>query len=291
MIENNKLAIVEAAGAASVLDAALLYRQQGISVIPCAGKRATLYRWKDFQQKQPTVAEIMDWRRAGLLQNLAIVCGAVSGNLVVIDLDGERACHQFMLRFPDLLDTFTVASGSGAGKHLYFYASVLPVTTRLSRGDHNNIEVRANGCYVVAPPSIHPSGNPYRVEREAGVMRVDQLDDVVRWLISQRSGAQPQRPASVIVNISGWAGAALEKECEAVRQCGDGNRNNRLNLAAFYMGQLIGDGMLPRDAVESRLYEAAAQLTATDGEEATLRTITSGLEAGIRNPRSRKARA
>jgi hypothetical protein len=67
-----------------------------------------------------------------------------------------------------------------------------------------------------------------------------------------------------------------------------GSRNETLNRAAFNLGQLVGVGTLDRDAVESLLLEAA--LESGLGEEEARGTIRSGIEAGIRTPRSLRVR-
>jgi len=57
-----------------------------------------------------------------------------------------------------------------------------------------------------------------------------------------------------------------------------------LNLSAYNLGQLVGDLLLPRWQVEDDLMAAAAACGLPEGE--ARRTIKSGLDAGIRNPRS-----
>lgn len=69
-------------------------------------------------------------------------------------------------------------------------------------------------------------------------------------------------------------------------------RNDELNRSAFRLGRLVGAGELNRDDVEQALLAACDVngLNADDGERATLRTIASGLTAGMRYPRQRPAR-
>jgi hypothetical protein len=83
---------------------------------------------------------------------------------------------------------------------------------------------------------------------------------------------------------SAYAEAALQKEIQAVLTEPSGNRNNRLNDAALALGTLVGSGLLNRQAVEQGLLSAA--LANGLGEAESRRTIRSGLEAGIREPRT-----
>ncbi len=284
-------AIVEAAEGPTVLDAALAYADLGLSVIPCHGKVPALASWAARQQVRARRVNIQVWDREGILENVGVVCGRVSGNLVVMDLDGLDAFACYAREWPRLLDTYTVRSGSGQGYHLYYQVDVLPKTTRAVQTAAGNVELRADGTYVVAPPSLHPvSGKMYVVARALPIMRLPHLNDVVRWiktLIAAKHGGAPPAatPRKSVENSTGWGIVATRNEADAVRAALPGERNNRLNLAAFKLGQIVGAGKLSRSYVESELYSAAAALAETDGEQSVLRTIKSGLDAGIRNPR------
>jgi hypothetical protein len=63
-------------------------------------------------------------------------------------------------------------------------------------------------------------------------------------------------------------------------------RNDTLNVAAFSLGQIIGGGELDRNEVEHQLFQAAGGLVADDGKSSVKATITSGIRAGIKEPRS-----
>jgi hypothetical protein len=285
--------MVVAGQSATVLAAAVAYAALGISVIPCQGKVASLPSWHEFQERIAMPAEIRRWDRAGRLENVAIVCGRVSGNLVVVDLDSRAAMAAYSNRFPELMETYTVLSTKGA--HLYYRVDDLPPTTRLLDAELGNIELRANGCYVVAPPSIHPaSRRRYAVCRSADIMRLPHMRAVVDWikeLIAQkRPATSPAQLAQPVDSTTRWAASALNREASAVAGSSPGARNNTLNRAAFKLGQLVAVGQVGRELVERVLYRAAGQLVESDGEASVRRTIKSGLEAGIRNPRQEAAR-
>lgn len=270
----------------NVYDAARHLALNGISVIPAVGKAAAS-TWKLYQQRPATLREIDFWYY-GLrtLKNVAIVCGPVSQNLVVMDCDGLPAVREFEERFPHLLDTLTVLSGSGQGKHYYFFTD-RPMTIR-SKG----FELRGHGCYVIAPPSKHPiSLSCYSVTHAVEPMTVD-LSDLQRWIavkhhqyITADRPAQPERPMKLgrnIRNPHAYAQSALRHECENVRIATEGNRNSTLSRAALRLGNLVKLGWLQYSDAESKLLSAAAHLSSSDGEAATLKTIRSGLDAGIR---------
>jgi len=283
--------ITLAANAPNVYLAARLYAAQGLSVLPCKGKKPALTQWAHLQRRAATAPTIDLWDRTELLENVGIICGAVSGNLAVIDLDGLLAVEMFADRFPTLMDTYRVESGSGVGLHLYFYCGIVPPTTRITGTDYGNIELRANGCYVVAPPSMHSSAKPYRVEFDRVIAFVPDLNDVVNWIkrqIAHKHGGHmpPATNKRQILNASGYGVVALRNEAAEVTRAQPGERNNRLYRAALKMGSLIADGKIDRSSVEAALLEAASQLSQTDGEAATQRTITSGIETGLLSSRS-----
>jgi putative DNA primase/helicase len=79
--------------------------------------------------------------------------------------------------------------------------------------------------------------------------------------------------------------AALQFEADAVRDAPKGTRNDRLNTAAFSMGQLVGAGEIGRAEVEGALSETA--LAAGLEADEIHATIESGLAGGLEHPRRR----
>lgn len=274
-----------------VLAAALFYLERNISVLPVIGKRPALFSWTQTQEQRAPVEWVQKWHYEGLLRGVGIVCGKVSENLVVIDLDGIDCVQTFREAFPQLFDTYEVLSGSGNGRHLYFYLDELPPTTRTK-----GYELRANGCYVVAPPSLHPdTQKPYMPLNQRPVTRLKDLNDVVVWIkdrvvkppLKQREIEPTNAPDFTTDGYEKNAqtfyfNAALAGEVKRVELSRPGNQNNTLNMAAFCMGGYVRSASDYRE-VESKLLEAA--LSVGQPELPSRRTITSGLEAGMRKPR------
>ncbi|ORV44537.1 hypothetical protein AWC02_14925 [Mycolicibacter engbaekii] len=80
-----------------------------------------------------------------------------------------------------------------------------------------------------------------------------------------------------------YAAKALAEECAAVAGTAEGSRNDRLNRAAFNLGQLVGASALTRAAVEQALSVSGQACGLDDSEIGP--TIASGLNAGIAEPR------
>lgn len=268
----------------TILDAALLYADQGFSVIPLRGKVCPI-RWVQNQTRPATFGNIHVWHKTNVMQNVGIVCGTVSDNLAVIDLDGLDAVKEFRRAFPHLLDTYIVQTGSGAGEHIYFRCWQLPETTRTK-----GFELRCDGAYVVAPPSIHPITRAAYVANDLYRLRtVRDLTEVQTWIAAKiknkRQEWATEAARTPIRNGSKYGLTSLDNACAKVRGAGEGAANNELNRQAFKLGFMVERGHLPYHYTVSQLVHAAAALSDRDGEKATLATIRSGLGAGIERSR------
>lgn len=280
---NSSAIRLAAASKTTDIHTAKRYHDAGICIIPCWDKKP-LIPWLMYRFERPTWGQIKAWYRKWQRPQLAVVCGVVSGNLAVLDVDSLDKCAEVESAHPFLKDTFTVRSGSGRGRHYYVIADALPPTTICG-----GVELRSNGAYVIAAPSIHTqAGQPYWVEREADLSYQPDLEGLRLWIESRQANVAPiARPTSVttVVRSSEFGLKALDDECRAVATATEGGANSRLNLAAFKLGQLVAGGHLNRGEVETALEQAATALTNRDGLRATQRTIASGLNAGEKNPR------
>lgn len=88
--------------------------------------------------------------------NIGIATGTHS-NLVVLDLDSREAVAAFVEAYGDPL---TPCSTTGRGAHLMFAHPGGMVRSRAGALGPE-MDVRGDGGYIVAPPSIHPSGRAY----------------------------------------------------------------------------------------------------------------------------------
>lgn len=81
----------------------------------------------------------------------------------------------------------------------------------------------------------------------------------------------------------GYGEAALERELFAVRSAPNGERNHRVNAAAFAAYQLVHAGLLDRTTTEDRLFAEASAIGLPEAE--ILRTLESAEEGALKNPR------
>lgn len=148
-------------------EAALAYVEQGFAVIPLrarAKEPMTVHGLKDWTDDPESVRAI--WKKYPAA-NIGIVCGAPSKGLVVVDLDthedgpdGYDALRRWESEHGPLPDTCTAITGSG-GTHMLFRASH---EVRPSTNAELAVDIRGDGSYIVAPPSVHPSGRRYEWE-------------------------------------------------------------------------------------------------------------------------------
>jgi Bifunctional DNA primase/polymerase, N-terminal/Primase C terminal 1 (PriCT-1) len=147
---------------ASVSNAVQNYMRRGWSIIPIRpGDKRPLVRWDQFQRRRAGEADACDWFRTCPDAGIGIVTGAVSG-LVVLDVDvrhGGDAALQRLEREHGRLPTTVECRTGGGGRHLYFAHPGGLVRNKV--GLAAGIDLRADGGYVVAPPSLHASGLRY----------------------------------------------------------------------------------------------------------------------------------
>lgn len=113
-----------------------------------------LIPWQAYQKRIAGEAEVRSWFTATPAANVGIVTGAVSG-LAVVDLDGPVG----LASGKRLLLTSPISALTGNGMQLYFRDSG---TVRNSVKSIPGLDLRGEGGYVVAPPSLHPNGKNYR---------------------------------------------------------------------------------------------------------------------------------
>jgi hypothetical protein len=106
--------------------------------------------------------QIRDWGRKWSNASVGIVTGAASG-LVVVDVDPARdawaSLDTWQQQYGELPQTVACCTGGG-GLHYYFQHPGEPIKNRTNLV--TGIDIRADGGYVVGPPSNHVSGGEYR---------------------------------------------------------------------------------------------------------------------------------
>jgi hypothetical protein len=150
-----------------VVRSALALARKGLRVFPCvvAGKQpATAHGCKD-ATVDPSV--ISAWWRQLPDANIGVATGAASG-IFVVDVDGldaEAELRKLEVQHGALPATIEVITARG--RHIYLRmpgAVVRNTAGKIAPG----IDTRGDGGYVLAPPSVHPSGRRYAWSVDCG---------------------------------------------------------------------------------------------------------------------------
>ena len=165
-----------------MLAAALDYAVAGLPVLPLDGKVPRNHG--GLTNATTDVAVVADWWRRWPTANIGIRTGAASG-YVVLDVDVPAGLRS--LKQHGEPTTAAVLTGSGGYHHWFKYPGrdVRNSAGRLGEG----LDVRGDGGYVVAPPSVHASGRSYKWLR-----RLEQAEECPDWLLDdtdKRNGNAP----------------------------------------------------------------------------------------------------
>jgi hypothetical protein len=169
--------------------------KRGFSVFPCQprGKEpATAHGCLD---ATADIERVDGWWGAMPELNIGIATGAPSG-FWALDIDGdegEASLRKLEAEHGALAATIEVITGKG--RHCWFrigeHGAIKNSASEIAPG----LDVRGDGGYVVAPPSIHPSGRTYAWSVDCA----SELADAPDWL-----------HAMVAANKSGQKGKPVE---------------------------------------------------------------------------------
>lgn len=269
-------------------------RELHLSVFPLQSRgKKPIGSWKYYQTERATFEQCEEWDKA-CRYNIGIATGFIS-DCFVLDIDGEQGKEtlgKLIAQHGELPETPTVKTGKGF--HYYFQYPRYRIVRNLASKDAHGvpmpgIDLRADGGYVVAPPSIHPNGKSYEWIKcptdlpmaEAPEWLLDRVampDDLTDIPENEDLYADiPETPRPV-----SYVEAALAGEVSTLRSAMEGHRNDALNKAAFSLGQLIGNG-LDEHRIVGELTAAARDIGLDDAEIGI--TLQSGLAAGKTTPR------
>ena len=179
------------------LDAALAYAARGWRVIPVPPGHKYPQGFPRWQQEGTTdPAKIAAWWSASPDHGIGVLTGAASG-LWVLDVDvaddktGDETLAELEDAYGPLPATYEVVTGTG-GRHLYFAWPTDGTDVRNSASGRlgADLDVRGEGGFVVAPPTVHPNGLPYEVEASSP----DDLAEAPGWVLALLAEPTPARP-------------------------------------------------------------------------------------------------
>jgi hypothetical protein len=160
----------------SLLSAAKGLVKKGFSVVATDANKLAVVLWKKYQDSHPTENDLENQFSRSNAKGIAVICGKVSGNLEVIDVDVKydnsgTLFNDLMAAIHDtseeLSNKLMVVQTRSGGYHLYYKCPVIagnqklaqrpPTEDELKENPNEKvlvlIETRGEGGYVIAPPS------------------------------------------------------------------------------------------------------------------------------------------
>jgi len=133
-----------------------LYDDLGFNCFPLKNRsKEPAINWGDYQDKKYD-GKFLEG------QNIGIITGKIS-NLVVIDMDDKSLFQIVFKQWKELLH-HTLVIETARGYHIYTRPKNGDfINTKLKDSQGRGIDIKGEGGYVVAPPSIHPEGDMYKV--------------------------------------------------------------------------------------------------------------------------------
>lgn len=242
-------------------------------------------------------AAIRSWWARWPLANIAAPTG---GEFDAVDIDAAiKAWKEFVARHGTPRHMAIVKSGRpGGGYHLYCFPGGQKTIPSGKRGLPPGVEIKGVGGYVVVPPSIHVSGQPYTWINSIADAIIEgdvdyatwyaALDDIAAQSTPPRAAlpAQPALPPSDATRAERYGQAVLARAVNELTTAGEGGRWNALALVSVpLVARAIAGGCLTRQAGEQSLADAARAAGLTAGEVDRIPELLDRITAqGIRMP-------
>jgi hypothetical protein len=207
-------------------NAALALAKRGCAIFPCQPRGKNPVSRDGFKAATTNIRHIETWWSTGPDCNIGIATGTPSG-FWVLDIDGDEG--EVSLRKLEEVNgplPSTVEAITGKGRHCYFRIGEHGPVGNSAGQIAIGLDVRGEGGYVLAPPSVHPSGRAY-------AWSVDSAKDFAEapdWFY-----------ALINANDTGGKGKPLAHWHETLtKRIADGTRNVTLTSVA---GKLIREGV------------------------------------------------
>jgi len=202
----------------SLTDKAKEYLGYNLSVIPTKeDKVPALPSWTPYQSQRIKENEAEALFSGANIKGLGIICGAVSGNLEVIDVDTKHDTTGSLwdeLRtfiqdnLPELYSSLVIAQTKSGGYHIYYRCKEIKGNLKLATKQNREvlIETRGEGGYVIAPPT---NGYTYIQGEPGNIPTITPEEREILFSISksfnqlQEEKPKVNTPASANFKLSG----------------------------------------------------------------------------------------
>jgi hypothetical protein len=223
-----------------VQEEAIEYIGRGWSVIPIhPTQKIPLIKWKEFQSRLATEDELDYWFKKFPDAQIAVVTGTISG-LIVVDADSDNA--KIFCKANSLTSPFAVKTKRGM--HYYFqhpkHGYRKKNATNLYGVSH--LDLRADGGYVLAPPSHGKAWEPFTIDWEDMPMWSgdgDLVDVNFSWENLDLSSVQVKKPEDYLPM---WERMEIQIKKDGLLREGDGRNDMLIRFA----GEKVNKGITGR---------------------------------------------
>jgi hypothetical protein len=228
------------------VDAALVYAKRGWAVFPLRGKSKVPMvpaKWggKGCLDATRDEMQVRDWWKRWPHANIGIATGGSSG-FFVVDIDPDHGGEESLMTLVESHGEWpsTVYARTGGGGVHYLFRAVPGLRNDQAGKLGQGIDIRAEGGYIVAPPSIHPSGSLYAWD-------VDHHPDdcliaeAPVWLIERLRERATTAPAAAAAASAGTNPRTTEAWRRLVAEgVGEGSRNKAVaRLAGLLLRRYV----------------------------------------------------
>ena len=163
--------------------AAMEYVQRGYAIFPIKYKGKTPLTKNGVKNASNDPTQVQEWWDKWPDANIGLATGQIN-NIVVIDLDvdedsgvnGFDSIRDWQRDNGELPKTWTSKTGRN-GQHI-IYRTAEKFKNRV--GILPCVDVRADGGYIVAPPSTHPNGNKYEWLCSPDDCEISPINEIIR---------------------------------------------------------------------------------------------------------------
>ena len=160
--------------------------------------KIALIPWKEYQARLPSQADVERWWQQWPEANIGLITGSIS-KLVVLDFDNK----QRFLEHPQMgfwLENTPVIETS-RGFHVYIRSE-----SEFPNRKMGGVDIKGEGGYIVAPPSIHQSGAEYtycssETARDSGSI-ISVYGGMGRYLAEMLGVEAPRNPRLDIIRTN-----------------------------------------------------------------------------------------
>lgn len=191
----------------NMMEQAIKYAEMGLAVFPVRQNK-TPYTPHGCKDAKTDIRAIKNWWKRYPDANIGIATGSISGGIVVIDIDidedkgvyGDESLSEWEKEHGELPETWRAITGRG-GYHIYYRSDdSIKNTTNLYPG----VDIRGEGGYVIAPPSIHQNGNYYQWELDPNDVDIHFADQQVMDFIKgpdKKAKVAPQKAKFMLPDV------------------------------------------------------------------------------------------